>query len=119
MGKQLDISAAKAESIISEMIREERIKAQLDQLSNSVEFKVELQAQGVEVAGGQANQEDEAAAQGDRVALPKEDKITQNEIDLHDVNTQIHAVCHNIDSLIQDILKDHPNLQQLDTHIVE
>ena len=42
MGKQLDISAAKAESIISEMIREERIKAQLDQLSNSIEFKVEL-----------------------------------------------------------------------------
>ena len=54
MGKQLDISAIKAESIISEMIREERIKAQLDQLSNSVEFRVELQAQGVEVAGGQA-----------------------------------------------------------------
>ena len=42
MGKQLDISAGKAESIISEMIREERIKAQLDQLSNSIEFKVEL-----------------------------------------------------------------------------
>lgn len=42
MGKQLDISAEKAESIISEMVREERIKAQLDQLSSSIDFKVEL-----------------------------------------------------------------------------
>lgn len=59
----------------------------------------------MEVAGGQANQEIDEGAQGDKVVLPKVSKVTSNEIDLHDINSKIHSVCHNIDSLIQDILK--------------
>jgi len=53
IGKFLDISAERAEAIISDMVTENRIKAQLDQLTSSVDFVVEMGGKGVQVAGGQ------------------------------------------------------------------
>lgn len=38
--------------------------------------------------------------------------------ELNDFNKSIHGVCANIDSLISDILKDHPDLQKYDTHVI-
>jgi hypothetical protein len=67
------------------------------------------------VAGGKVAAENQDVD----VVAPKEDKVTLNEIDVHDINNSIHAVCQNIDSLIQDILKEHPGLQKYDTHIIE
>ena len=65
------------------MVREERIKAELDQLSNSIDFRVELKEAGVEVAGGKAQVQENT----DDVVVPKEDRITANEIGVHDINS--------------------------------
>ena len=47
IGKFLDISGDRAEAIISDMVTENRIKAQLDQLTRSVDFMVQVSAKGV------------------------------------------------------------------------
>ena len=52
-------------------------------------------------------------------AAPAEDRPSYNDIKVHDINSAIHSVCSNIDSLIQDILKERPELQKYDTHIIE
>ena len=50
----------------------------------------------------------------------KEEKEQMSDADreLHDFNKSIHGVCANIDSLISDILKEHPDLQKYDTHVI-
>jgi len=105
----LDISAEKAEAIISDMVTENRIKAQLDQLTSSVDFEVQIAAKGVQVAGGQgANAPADGAA--DNQALAEARGPTDAERELHDFNSAIHSVCANIDSLIADIVTKHPDL---------
>ena len=47
IGKFLDIPADRAEAIISDMVTENRIKAQLDQMTRSVDFVVQVSAKGV------------------------------------------------------------------------
>ena len=51
MGAFLDISAEDAESIIGDMISQNRILAQLDQRTNSIDFHVEIGSKAVQVAG--------------------------------------------------------------------
>ena len=47
LGKFLDIDPRKAESIIGEMISENRIRAQLDQVTSSIEFEAIVETKGV------------------------------------------------------------------------
>lgn len=47
IGKFLDIDPRKAENIIGEMISENRIRAQLDQATSSIEFEAIVEAKGV------------------------------------------------------------------------
>ena len=42
--------------------------------------------------------------------LAKDKSISEADRKQHDINESIHSVCQNIDSLIQDILKEHPDL---------
>lgn len=51
MGKFLDIDPENAESIIGDMISQNRIFAQLDQMTNSIDFHVEVGSKAVQVAG--------------------------------------------------------------------
>ena len=48
--------------------------------------------------------------------LAKDQSISEADRKQHDINESIHSVCQNIDSLIQDILKEHPDLQKFDIH---
>jgi hypothetical protein len=42
--------------------------------------------------------------------LAKDKSISESDRKQHDINASIHSVCQNIDSLIQDILKEYPQL---------
>lgn len=54
IGKCLDIDSRKAESILSDMVNENRINCTLDQMTNTVEFNAQTQSAGVQVMGGEA-----------------------------------------------------------------
>jgi COP9 signalosome complex subunit 4 len=105
IGRFLDIQPDKAENIISEMVSEGRISAQLDQLTHSIEFNAPIESKGVQVAGGQADVQNQM--------------VSADERNLSDYNKQVHAVCSNIDSLISDILKVDPSLSRFDVHNIE
>ena len=38
---------------------------------------------------------------------------------LHTYNSQIHNVCTNLNQLLVEILKQHPDLQKYDTHLIQ
>jgi hypothetical protein len=59
-----------------------------------------------------------APAEGEE-DLAKDQSMSNVERKQRDVNESIHSVCQNIDSLIQDILKEHPDLQKYDIHNVK
>lgn len=82
LGRFLGITPEKAETIISKMIGENRIKAILDQKNKLVEFESSDGSSG-----------------------------------LQNFNNEVNNTCQNLDSLINDILKVHPDLQKFDTHI--
>ena len=85
------------------------IKAQLDQLTSSVDFDVQPESKGVQVAGGQGASAVNADGEAEQAPM-----MTAPDRELGDFNKQIHQVCSNIDGLISDILKQHPQLSQLD-----
>lgn len=87
------------------MVSEGRISAQLDQLTSSIEFNEPIESKGVQVAGGQSNEQTRMVSADDR--------------NLSDFNSQVHSVCANISSLISDILKADPSLSRFDVHTVE
>ena len=47
LGKFLNITTEKAERIISDMVRENRIQAQLDQMTNTIDFEVQIGGKAV------------------------------------------------------------------------
>ena len=106
MGKFLDIDPENAESIIGDMISQNRILAQLDQMTNSIDFHVEIGSKAVQVAGTTVMGAPSEAEED----LAKDKSISEADRKQHDINESIHSVCQNIDSLIQDILKEHPDL---------
>ncbi len=71
------------------MVSENRIHAILDQKARIVEF---LSADGSATSTSQA---------------------------LNTYNSQINNVCSNLNQLILDILKKHPELQKYDTHLIQ
>lgn len=87
------------------MVEEGRISAQLDQLTQSIEFNTSIESKGIQVAGGSGQEENQM--------------VSNEERNLSDFNKQIHSVCSNIDSLISDILKADPSLSRFDTHNIE
>lgn len=82
LGRFLEIDPNQAESIIAQMVSENRIKASLDQINRIVEFQSESQA-------------------------------------FQGFNSQILNICSNVNNLISEILKKHPELQKYDTHVIE
>jgi hypothetical protein len=38
-------------------------------------------------------------------------------LNMHTYNSQIHNVCTNLNQLLQEVLKKHPELQKYDTHL--
>ena len=114
IGRLLGISAEQAESIISNMVAEGRIRGVLDQLDEIVDFTVQLESTGVQVFGGQKQDDD-----GDEGEQVVESRPSLADVHLHDNNSRIASVCNNIDSLLKDILKEHPHLQKYDQHVVE
>lgn len=82
LGRFLEIEPSKAESIIAQMVSENRMHASLDQMNRIVEFQSESQA-------------------------------------FQSFNSQILNICSNINSLISEILKKHPELQRYDVHVIE
>ena len=101
------------------MITEERIKARMDQRRSLVEFDVEFGGKGIEVAGATGALDDDQP-ESEEQKITRAAKIISPEMrSLQDFNGSIKDLCGNVDSLIQDILKVHPELQDLDTHIVE
>jgi len=105
IGKFLDINKETAESIIGDMVTQNRIKASLDQFTNSIDFHVEIGSKAVAVAGTQSLDQPDEEKQ-----LAKDQDISANDRAMLDINKQIHDVCQNIDTLISDVLKDHPDL---------
>ena len=70
------------------------------------------------MAGGQgASAADKKDAEDQGAANTRGPSDAERE--LYDFNSSIHSVCANIDSLISDILKSHPDLASLDTHVIE
>ena len=84
--------------------------ATLDQLEGSVDFLPKTEKEEVAVFGGEKEE-----------AQPSihEQKLTLDEIRLHDTNGMIANVCKNIDNLLKDIVKEYPDLQKYDNHIVD
>ena len=114
IGKFLEINKETAETIIGDMVTQNRIKASLDQFTNSIDFHVETGTKAVAVAGAQSlDQPDDENAKS---KLAKDEDISANDRAMLDINKQIHDVCQNIDTLISDVLKDHPELQKYDVY---
>ncbi len=89
LGRFLEIPSGQAEQIIASMVSENRIHAILDQKARIVEF---LSSAGSDSATSLA---------------------------LHTYNSQINNVCSNLNQLLSDILKKHPDLQKYDTHLIQ
>lgn len=54
LGKFLDIQTEKAEAIIGDMVIEQRIQAQLDQQSQTIDFEMQTDTKASHVFGGQS-----------------------------------------------------------------
>mmetsp|Transcript_1257 Transcript_1257/g.1482 ORF Transcript_1257/g.1482 Transcript_1257/m.1482 type:complete len:136 (+) Transcript_1257:830-1237(+) len=113
LGEFLNIPPVQAEAILADMISQHRIKARMDQRANLIEFDVETGAKAIEVAGASGGDDKQASA----AAAGKQEELTsKQDREMTDLNNQIHSLCSNVDSLLQDVLKVHPDLQKYDTH---
>lgn len=57
-----------------------------------------------------------------KATLDQKERIIEFEVEgqaINNYNSQILNVCTNLNSLIIDILKKHPELQKYDTHMIQ